>query len=608
MSLQVWLPLTSDLHNQGLSDYSISMFRGTETYNANGKLGKCFYANGVNTIKILNIIPDFYNYTAYSISAWFYIEARNTSHSGSAIISAGNWNSQVINLAVSDWSSDHYTLLRISGTSWGKTYSYNFNLNTWYHVVVSCDGSKTYAYVNGVLIGDTQPSFLPSSIEGNDIAIGGATYYSGMQFFGRINDVRIYNHCLSQKEIKEISKGLVAHYTLGDSYLEGTTNLCNTLSNSCYNGATKKYGYGTTTDIYKDSGTFQGRNCVKIRMGTAGLSAYPYVFFDSIHPAQNAYKTLSFWYYPTIQTSIVFYTYNGNATATYTVNGGAVTSGSTIPVILNKWNYITLTLLGTSDKTSGWGYMRIGTASHTSTTTDYWLISNIQVEEKDHATGYTDTTRNETTVYDSSGYNYHMTAYSSPTISTNTIRNAVSTHFTNGQYLMAQYNSTSYLPTDAITVNLWMYCTTWGNPISCTEGGGFNFENSNGLRFQLYVNNVGYKPADSGVAINSLLNTWHMLTGTFDKTSVKIYIDGELKATTETGSTTNGIKYVANRLVIAAEAQTTTPASSTFVGEISDVRIYATPLSEEDIKALYNTPVSISNTGAMFTQGEFVEV
>jgi hypothetical protein len=98
-----------------------------------------------------------------------------------------------------------------------------------------------------------------------------------------------------------------------------------------------------------------------------------------------------------------------------------------------------------------------------------------------------------------------------------------------------------------------------------------------------------------------------MLTGVFDGASVKIYIDAELKATTATGST-NGIGYAANRLVISGEAGSSTPASSTFVGEISDVRIYATSLSAEDIKALYNTPVSISNAGAVFTQGEFVEV
>lgn len=214
MSLQVWLPLNGDLHNQGLGNYSISLLRGTQAFDEMGKIGQCFNANGVNTIQINNIIPDFYNYSGYSLCAWFYINAQNTSHSGSAIISAGNWNKQILNLVLSGWSSDHYTQLQVSGTSWNKIYNYNFNKNTWYHVVVSSDGNKTYAYVNGFLIGDTLTGFLPSSIEGNNIAIGGATYYSGMQFFGKINDVRIYNHCLSAKEVEEISKGLVLHYKL----------------------------------------------------------------------------------------------------------------------------------------------------------------------------------------------------------------------------------------------------------------------------------------------------------------------------------------------------------------------------------------------------------
>lgn len=106
---------------------------------------------------------------------------------------------------MSSWSSDHYTQLRISGTNWNRTYNYNFYKNTWYHIVVCDDGVHTYAYVNGNLIGDTAASFLPTSIEGSDICIGGATYYSGMQFFGKINDVRIYDHCLSAAEVKEIA-------------------------------------------------------------------------------------------------------------------------------------------------------------------------------------------------------------------------------------------------------------------------------------------------------------------------------------------------------------------------------------------------------------------
>lgn len=620
MPLQVWLPFTKDLSNQGLSNYQIGMFRGTETYNDSGKFGKCFYANGVNTIKIYNIIPDFYNYNGYSLCAWFYIESQNTVHTGSAIVSAGNWNQQLLNLAVSNWSSDHYTYLRVSGTGWDKMYAYTFNLNTWYHVVVSSDGIKTYAYVNGVLIGDTQAGFLPTSIDGNDIAIGGATYYGGMQFFGRINDVRVYDHCLSPKETKLLSQGLVAHYQLNDAYLEGTTNLASKpdcLSSTCYNGAKGTYGYGTNTDMYKTVGVFEGKLCSKLYMGTSGASARPYPYISNLFVSNGtnapAYKTLSFDYFSTIGTYIYPYKLgSGTATCNWTnpsanPSSGAFTNSGNIPIVAGKWNHITMILHGTTDANAEWGYIIMG-GTHTSNTSNYWLFANMQLEEKDHATGYTADTRSENIVYDSSGFNNHMIAVGNPTVSSDSIRNIVSTYFINGQYALAQQNANLYLPKDSITVSLWTKCSTWGNPISCTEGGGWNFEDiGSGLQFPVYISGVGYKIANSGLSPSTLLNAWHMLTGTFDGTTLKIYVDAQLKGTTSTG-TTNPIGYAANRLVISGEARGATPASSTYVGNVSDVRIYATALSAEDIQTLYNAPVSVANNGTMLTQGEFVEV
>lgn len=98
-----------------------------------------------------------------------------------------------------------------------------------------------------------------------------------------------------------------------------------------------------------------------------------------------------------------------------------------------------------------------------------------------------------------------------------------------------------------------------------------------------------------------------MLTGTFDKATVKIYIDGELKATTTTSST-NDIGYANNYLFIGAEAagNSTNPETSTFVGNISDVRIYATALSAAAIKDLYETSAEIDKNGNIYAR-EIIE-
>ena len=188
-------------------------------------------------------------------------------------------------------------------------------------------------------------------------------------------------------------------------------------------------------------------------------------------------------------------------------------------------------------------------------------------------------------------------------LATNTIspRYSRSTKFSTTSYIRSIKRPAEFLPKDAITVNLWTKFDTWAqNPISCTESGGWNFENASGsgVRFPVYVASVGYKTANSGIPATSLAGSWHMLTGTFDSNNVKIYIDGELKGTTAVGSS-NGISYYNNYLFIGAEAHgdSESPAYSLFAGNISDLRIYATALSADDVKELYNVGAWIDNKG-----------
>lgn len=141
---------------------------------------------------------------------------------------------------------------------------------------------------------------------------------------------------------------------------------------------------------------------------------------------------------------------------------------------------------------------------------------------------------------------------------------------------------------DALTISWWGSMSNWTNynrAISCTEGGGFNFEPSNGkMGFQCYFSG-GYHGVVSTTTLANLSSGWHLFTGTCDGTVAKIYIDGELDATGST-YTKGQITYPAN-LQLAQEAYSVSGGSFSG-GSLSDVRIYSVALSAAEIKELYD--------------------
>ena len=208
------------------------------------------------------------------------------------------------------------------------------------------------------------------------------------------------------------------------------------------------------------------------------------------------------------------------------------------------------------------------------------------------------------TEYDCSGYCNNGARIGNLTAAAGSPRYSVSTQFASGSHIRVNKRPAEITAKDAITVSLWINPSSWSNPISCTEGGGWNFENgSSGIRFPIYISGVGYKYLDSTITTSSLLNNWHMLTGTMDANNVKLYLDGVEKTTVVTGST-NGIGYANNYIFIGAEAagNTGTPANSNYVGKISDVRIYATALTAAQVKELYNTSMSVDSSGNIYAR------
>jgi hypothetical protein len=98
------------------------------------------------------------------------------------------------------------------------------------------------------------------------------------------------------------------------------------------------------------------------------------------------------------------------------------------------------------------------------------------------------------------------------------------------------------------------------------------------------------KGNDTGWATTGLStvmdDTWHHIVGTFDGTTVSLYVDGALTSAVASGST--GITYGSGDLTIGAFQA----SSLEYVGDQSNVAIWDSALNTDDILNLYNNGVT----------------
>ncbi len=570
MSLQVWLPLNGDLNNYGLDGSLIVTADGVTADNA-GKIGKCYSFNNTRIILQSESLRNIFKATTscFSFAAWIYLNSDETDR----VIVFGNYNANpFINWEL---SADCKQRLCAGGSSnyvgYGATSA--VPKTTWTHIAVTYDGSGTKFYTNGVLTNSVSGVNTITGLVGSGTFWIGADARTGAtRLKGKMNDFRVYDHALSAKEIEEIARGLVVHYKLDDRFCEATTNLITSITS------------GGQTTVNGDLVTTSGTNAdtyFTLNLSENIVEGTEYTISCKAEMPANTN-----WIFPIGG--------QGNSTLQWTLTPGY----NTYTFTANNFSFGTKRCF--MDDLSG-------TARSSGISCKFY---NWQLEKKDHATGFAGLgiTRTASLIYDSSGYNHHAVPTGTIAVTNPSVRYDACTYFVNGSYLRSEERPAVFLPTDAITVNLWQKSTSWSQPISCTEGGGFNFENASSIRFPLYISGTGYIVATSGVAASVLNGFWHMITGTYDRQNVKIYIDGELKATAAVATPAN-ISYANNYLFIGAEAggNSTGAASSGYTGDISDVRIYATALSDDAIKELYHTSATIDNNGNVYAR-EVIEI
>ena len=634
MSLRVWLPLNGDLTNNGLSEFEFT--NSNSTVSSNGKLGKCYSFNGSSSS--IDRVHDKAMWRGYPISFAVWFKSDQTKATGTLIEIAADlsliYYYDTNGLRFGYWRS--YTNSSGNRSGDNQTCSTYFDASVWHHIVVTFNSGINNLYVDGILIytwdktatyTDNNPFLLRAGY--NKITVG-RSYGSSSFVGGLINDVRIYDHALSPKEVKLLSQGLVCHYKLSDPYIEGTTNLCNVqyLPSS---GATTWSGhtYARTLISCIDAPIpIDACDQIDITYSGSGGGGVGYVIQQNIPVSASTIYTYSCYIkssvgYATRSVANLLYRYELDASGTRLKEAGAFNASQMIP-LGDGWYrcWGTFTTQSSAAKISLYFY------AYPDQNAQY-CITCWQLEQKDHMTPYVLGTRSETQVIDSSGYNNHAQTWaydtnSSIESSSETMRNTLSTYVKAGDVQTGStatgvtfiYGSCGLVQPPTMTIAFWckpikgyngvtsqgQFCTT-SNILGVGSGTDYSttaMHHRDG-RIDMCTSTNIHKYLD----ITFTKDEWHHYAIVYDGRYGKTYKDGVLQSSTlDMGSTLSLASFTAVVIGYSHAGGVYRKNNSYY----SDFRLYATALSQEDIQELYNTPVSVANTGAMMTQGEFVEV
>lgn len=595
--LCLWLPFTDGvIKNQGLiNDEFITSI--DPTFSNDGKLGKCleqgqFDMSATMTSKILNN-------QALTICFWIYVNAEEGSKGGTIF---GNINTNVefnnrkfslfqyptCNDLHLSWMNDTAKAFMMTPIYKGVLPSYQ-----WTHVTITYHNPTMTVYINGI------KKYTYSGVS-NSSSFEYQTRVVWQNAYRKLNDFRIYNECLSPRQVKEISKGLVCHYPMGnvDGKIGGRNLLVKT------NQGKTKWANAHADGSYScESVNWNGINAVKMSCATPTTSWKMFIFngllenFDKLEP--SSIYTLS---YDVIGNIKVSFSNLWDSDATHSIVASA--QGTVIKKTYGFHYIVNITLKDALNKSKQLVYFRNDLKAGESV-----IIANLKLEKGNKATAYTpcptdDPVMYDNMIYDTSGYcnNGSVTDSTCPTWSSDTPRYKGSYVFNgNNQYLKFQNPITSS-STD-FTISCWVkFDDITGNSTICTMrtavGNGIAlFKIGNKIRFD---DNAQFTFSDYTISANA----WTHVVVTRLSSCKKLYVNGILK---QTVNTVGDMKLISNVGTIGASSQGGDGISNYLNGQLSDFRIYATALDNQTIEGLYKVGASVDSSGNLMLAGEVVE-
>ena len=583
MSLRVWLPLTKDLRNQGLSD--IIMNNHNATFDNNGKLGGCYYFNGNGQwIQFNSNLGSFYT-GDWSLAVWL-----KPTDSTRGIILSEYSGTGASNIAV------ELLATRVVRVYWNGSPDINFNtagaipINTWTHLTVTRTGRIIKVYFNGELKETyTHSSDLSNRTSACQPRIGD-DYRGGssVSYQGYMNDFRLYDHYLSPMEVKQISQGLILHYPLNRqgwgqenlitkydtsflSYPDGAVTL---FSNQMNNGAQEIVSNinGVSKCLHLHSNGGRGRQYTTLGVDSGQI------------------YTISVDYYSTNAQSAAWSAELNGGDYNWTVMSGA---NYTTP---GKWQRLSYTIgpLTSEALLYYFVYCKNG---------DDCYIRNVKIEKGSIATPWSPAPSDELAdtmglnsniEYDTSGFNNNGTRTGTFSWTSDTPKYEVSTKITPNSNIQF---------TPMLTGAYSWTIAAWIKPAVANNNGKvwFSVEQNTYWQITCYSNQLGIRDNSIGgtgtrknYSFGTIAaNTWVHLVATYDNGTLKLYNNGVLQNTNTVGGTyLNAMNN--GRWGSAVED------GYYWNGQISDARIYATALSASDVLSLYQNSAYIDSNGNVY--------
>lgn len=593
MSLRVWLPLNGNLDNQGLENKNITK-EGTGITTVDGKIGKCFqFPNNCASF----IHMEGFNLQTGSWAAWIKVLGEGSAYT-QRLMSEGR---DSYNDGVEFYTSQNGTTLSFKAHK--IILSTSIELNKWYHVVGTFGDNLIKLYIDGVLIkSGSYTEDMTYEYSNNRFVLGKMSFgYTGtgtyFPFNGCLNDVRIYDHALSPLEIKQISQGLILHYPLNRGGF-GQENFI-LESHKVTSGG---QGSGITR-------TYESDGSVKI-VSTSGNGNYARLgFAQNSNTSVGNNMAVGDVYCISCDTKIE----SGTKLPTLFINSGngykqlKPVNGS---IVIGKWMRVYYTSTWANPGTNYGNislYLGFGDAIGT------YYFKNFKLEKGSIPTPWSPASSdalattmglNDNVEYDVSGYCNNGTRTGTFSWTSDTPKYNVSTKFLANTIKNNIFNFTS----NTWTVAFWYYYDTAPSAyqgflcLSRNAGGDADKK----LAAMPYSSYIWFKFENASLTVSSLkIKIWTHIVMTFDGTNGRVYENGVLKGTTSAASSiyTDCDDFVIGARANAANATVT---ACQLVGNMSDVRVYVTALSAEDVKDLYELGATIDTNGVLSTY-EFTE-